>query len=378
MKIVMLSNYFNHHQSTLSDALWQQTGGNFHFVETGAMSPARKALGYPEMQRDYVLKFRDSSKVVRQLLWEADVVIAGSAPETLIRQRIKAGKLLFRCSERPLRKGPEPLKFLPRWIRWHWRNPGGKPIYLLCASAYAAEDYEKFGLFRNRAFRWGYFPETKRYEDVDGLLEQKDGTEILWCGRFLDWKRPEDALAVARKLRQEGCRFRLNFLGSGEQEANLVKLTADYDLGDCVRFLGTGSPEQVRSHMERAGIFLFTSDHREGWGAVVNEAMNSGCAVVAGSAAGAVPFLVEDGVNGVIYESGNREMLYEKVKTLLEHPQLQKQLGQRAYETITQTWNGENAAKRLIRLAERILAADPPEAAFQDGPCSLAKAVKEK
>ena len=32
--------------------------------------------------------------------------------------------------------------------------------------------------------------------------------------------------------------------------------------------------------MEKADIFLFTSDRREGWGAVANEAMNSACALV--------------------------------------------------------------------------------------------------
>ena len=47
--------------------------------------------------------------------------------------------------------------------------------------------------------------------------------------------------------------------------------------------------------MEKSHIHLFTSNHLEGWGAVVNEAMNSGCAVVANREAGAVPYLIEHG-----------------------------------------------------------------------------------
>jgi hypothetical protein len=35
-------------------------------------------------------------------------------------------------------------------------------------------------------------------------------------------------------------------------------------------------PEEVRVHMEQSNIYLFTSDFGEGWGAVLNEAMNSG------------------------------------------------------------------------------------------------------
>lgn len=47
---------------------------------------------------------------------------------------------------------------------------------------------------------------------------------------------------------------------------------------------------EVRSYMEKADIYLFTSDFNEGWGAVLNESMNSGCAVVASHAIGSVPF----------------------------------------------------------------------------------------
>ncbi len=48
--------------------------------------------------------------------------------------------------------------------------------------------------------------------------------------------------------------------------------------------LGAMSPDKVRAYMERADVFLFTSDFNEGWGAVLNESMNSGCAVVASHA----------------------------------------------------------------------------------------------
>ena len=76
---------------------------------------------------------------------------------------------------------------------------------------------------------------------------------------------------------------------------------------DCVEMLGAMSPDEVRAYMERADVFLFTSDFNEGWGAVLNESMNSGCAVVASHAIGSVPFLIKDGVNGLIYENGNQK-----------------------------------------------------------------------
>lgn len=76
-------------------------------------------------------------------------------------------------------------------------------------------------------------------------------------------------------------------------------------LSEYVTFAGFKKPEQVREYMENADIFLFTSDYGEGWGAVLNEAMNSCMAVVADCGIGAAPFLLKPGKNGMVYPDGN-------------------------------------------------------------------------
>lgn len=377
MKVIFVSNFFNHHQSAISDALWEKTEGQFAFVETSPMPPEQRQLGYHSLQRPYLLDSLLHEEQVARLIREADVMIAGAAPESLVRRRVKTGKLMFRYSERPLKNGLELWKYLPRLLRWHWRNPGGKPIYLLCASAYAAGDYAKFGLFRGRSYQWGYFPEAKQYENPGKMIEKKDPRRILWCGRFLPLKHADDALWAAKRLKEEGYAFRLDFIGRGEMEEPLKELTREWALSDCVRFLGSMNPEQVRENMENAGIYLFTSDRQEGWGAVLNESMNSGCAVIAGHAIGAVPFLIRDGENGLIYESENREMLYEKLRFLLDHPEEQARLGANACDTIVTQWNADTAAQRLIALSERILAGESGSELYKNGPCSPAKEMQD-
>lgn len=374
MKIVFLSNFFNHHQQPFSDALSRLPGVEYHFIATMPMPDQRKKLGYhmaelPEYVCSAWCSQEDRTRAM-ELLAAADVVITGSAPESMVRFCIRQNKLLFRYSERPLKKGLEIWRYPDRFLRWHWRNPFWKPIYMLCASAYTAPDYRKFGLFKNKTYKWGYFPEAKRYPDPEGMIAAKDSAEILWCGRFLELKHPDDVLAVARILKAEGYSFRIKFIGSGVLEEKLRQLTREFDLEDCVSFLGKMTPEQIRMHMENAGIYLFTSDRQEGWGAVLNESMNSGCAVIASHAIGSVPYLVEDGGNGLIYESGNTQMLYEQVKYLLEHPQEQKRLGLAAYRTITEIWNAELAAERFAILAGQRLSKDQTDVPFESGPCS--------
>ena len=373
MNILLLSGFFNHHLKPVSDQLYRNDRVTHYFVSTEPMPEERKTFGYHmEQFPPYVCPAYESEIQKRRalaLLDEADVVITGSALESMVRRCVWKNKLIFRYAERPV-KIREPLKYFPRLLRWNWRNPFWKPIYLLAASAYSAADYARFGMFRNRAYKWGYFTEMKKYEDIDGFLSEKAAADILWCGRFIDWKHPDDALLAVKKLKAEGYVFRMRFVGCGDQEAKLRDMVRDYDLTDCVEFLGSMAPERVREHMESAGIYLFTSDKQEGWGAVLNESMNSGCAVIASHAIGAVPFLMKDGENGLIYRSGDVEMLCDKIRYLLDHPLEQKRLGKAAYETIVNEWNAEVAAERVVALAQAILDGEKHPDLYKTGPCS--------
>lgn len=377
MKITFLSNYYNHHQAPFSQAMTETDGVDYTFIQTKAMSAERRALGYGTELPDFVLDCTAQTAPAAENLLDADVVVTGSAPEEMLLPRIQAGKLLFRYAERPLKLGLEPAKYLPRLLRWRKRNPKNKPIYLLCASGYTAGDYRKFGLFRDRAYRWGYFPQTVRYDDPTAQIAKKDPKSILWCGRFIDWKHPMDALSVAARLHREGVDFSMTFVGTGDMEPQMRRFIEENALSETVNLAGSMKPQQVREGMENAGIYLHTSDRQEGWGAVLNESMNAGCAVVASHLVGAAPFLVKPEENGCIYPSGDVDALYEIVKNLLENPEKQRKMGLSAYETITNEWNAEEAAKRLLALTNAILAGNKSPDLYESGPCSRAENLKE-
>ena len=103
--------------------------------------------------------------------------------------------------------------------------------------------------------------------------------------------------------------------------------------------------------MEKCHIHLFTSNYLEGWGAVVNEAMNSGCAVIANVQAGSVPYLIKHGENGLIYD-GTYEDFAIQLNKLMDDKNMIQKLGKAAYETIVTTWNAEHAAKELLRFCK--------------------------
>ena len=115
-------------------------------------------------------------------------------------------------------------------------------------------------------------------------------------------------------------------------------------------------------------IFLFTSDRNEGWGAVLNESMSACCAVVANRKIGSVPYLIEDGKNGLVYNRKDGNSLYRCVRRLIDDEPFRKELGKNAYETVKTVWNADCATDRLLTLINCINNGTPVP--FLTGPCS--------
>lgn len=376
MEIVFLSNFYNHHQMYLSRSLWKLLHGQYTFIATTPMDEERRKLGYQEIEEPFLLPFEENPVICMERIRRADVVIFGSAPRKLIQERLKKGKLVFQYSERIFKKKPPFYEMPARAVKYYLEKGRYPNLYLLCASGFAAADYAKTYTFLNRSYQWGYFPETKHYP-IQNLLSQKDKQRILWVGRLLDWKHPDDAITVAKRLKEAGYDFYMDIAGSGEMEDQLKTMVQTGGLNDCVTFLGAVPSNEVRELMEKAAIYLFTSDRYEGWGAVLNESMNSGCAVVASHAIGAVPYLMKHGENGLIYHSGDIDDLYNNVRYLLDHPEAQVRLGSAAYETIVNEWNADVAAQRLVSLSEQLLAGAKTPDLYVRGICSPAEVIRD-
>lgn len=382
MKVIIVSNYINHHTKSLCYELYKILEDQFSFVETKQSEDSVDAFkrGYAYFMANsntekipWLVPGWQTQEQARKMICDADAVITANCSDDWVLPRLKARKLTFRAHERWYRK-PLPWYQFPRAIFGGWLHHGRFPsLHLLSASGYTAADALKIGCFRGKAYRWGYFPAFREYTPQQiGENKCSHTPTILWAGRFIDWKRADDALVVCKRLLAKGYNFQLHIAGSGPEEDNLRRTAKE--MGNAVQFMGVLSPEELRDEMEKSDIFLFTSDFQEGWGVVLNEAMNSGCAVVASHAAGATPYLVKDGENGLIYPCGNRGTLAVKIRRLLDYPACRLQMGLRAYETIRDQWTPEQAATKLVRLCECLYNGTPP--VETDGPCSTAPIIK--
>lgn len=386
---VFVSNYLNHHQIPFCNAMYKLCGGSFAFVQTEPVEEERIRMGWDDKVRQPYLKlyYREAEECAAMIAGAGIVMFGGCDDESYIVKRLEEGKPVIRCSERLYKTG-QWKAVSPRGLRkkYHDHTRYRKaPVYLLCAGAYVPSDFSIVRAYPKKMYCWGYFPETKRY-DLDRLMAEKGWREeyrrgigeaagrkdieeagreetggrkgripyILWAARMIDWKHPELALEAARYLKSRGLSFHMDMIGGGELEERVRALRTEYGLEEEVGLPGFMPPAQVRETMERADIFLFTSDRQEGWGAVANEAMNSGCALIAGHMIGAVPYLIEDGENGLVYRDGDREELFGLAEKLVKSRELCDRLGRNAYRQITEVWNAENAAGALWELCGRL------------------------
>ena len=123
--------------------------------------------------------------------------------------------------------------------------------------------------------------------------------------------------------------------------------------------------------MRQHDIFLFTSDRNEGWGAVANEAMANGCVLIGSHEIGSIPFLVQDGINGLIFKSNDLNSFIDKVEWALNHIDECLLISTNAIKTMQDLWSPINAARSFLKLVDD-LQNDRPVSILQ-GPCSRAE-----
>lgn len=375
MTITFFSNFLLHHQTPFCEAMVERIGDGFHFVATEPIPQERLDMGYKNLEdAPYAVNaYNDETSLEEaiRLGYESDVVIIGSAPDMFIEKRLAENKLTFRYSERYFKKFI--WRFHPLAIKAHYERDfryRNKNLHMLCASAYTAPDCRFICSYPNKTYRWGYFPEVTEvsYEHLQSVKEQNKIVKIIWVSRFIKLKHPEEIINLAQKLKSDHLNFQIEMLGIGELREQYEQIVIKENLSDVITFSGPFSPSEVLVRMQQSDIFLFTSDKNEGWGAVMNESMSSACAVVACREIGSVPYLIEDGVNGFIYDKRGKNSLYRHVKRLIEDKELRENLQKNAYDTMKNVWNAESATDRLLHLIDCIQKGT--ETGYTFGPCS--------
>ncbi len=180
-------------------------------------------------------------------------------------------------------------------------------------------------------------------QDVEGRYEAK---RILFVG--LDWQRKGGPMLLEafRQVRAVHPDARLMIVGTGptQPEPN-------------VEVLGEVPVDQVSALYERATVFCMPTQ-REPFGIVFVEAMTHGLPVVATNV-GALPDMVENGVNGFLVDPWDAAALAQRLITLLGEPETCRAMGARGRVLARERYNWDAVGQRLgTHIREALATAD--------------------
>lgn len=378
MKILQVTNIVSHHQLPLARELYNLVGeDNFLFVATEALDQERLKNGWQgEYTEKWIINPNNSIEEKEKFdkFWdEADVVLCGERLISKMQQRVDNKKLCFYMSERWWKPPVGIFRlFYPKYLKMFLnfrRLSKSKYFHYLPTGPFAAKDLSLLVPMPGRIWRWGYF--TEMPSGTRNMSEMSDSkvVSILWVGRMLKWKNVDLLIKALARLKNENREFKLTLVGDGPERERLQKL-ADKLLGNQYYTIQNFIPAaEVPILMAKHEIYVLPSNAYEGWGAVINEAMSVGCAIVASDKTGAGAAMIEHGVNGLLFKSGSVGSLYNCLNDLLYDKMYRRKLGSNAQLTMKYKWSPTIASKRFYMLSKSLINSDTVYSE-SDGPLS--------
>lgn len=373
MKVLFVSNDLTHHLVPFFESLiliYGKENCTFAVLEP---CDGRHKMGFPAYSEPWVFVAYERPQIEYLRLWEkADIIITRVWDDiSIINKSLQKGKFVFYASERWLKPSAGKMRllvpsYLFRLIRFRQLSKYDNFFYL-AMGYYAASDFNFLGLCKNRIFNFGYF--TPSFHRPTHVGEgNKKSVEILWAGRMLGWKHVDDLLMVFKDL-VNLYDVNLTLIGDGPERQELIRYSNSNNIPN-ITFKKFVPNAAVKNIMQDIDIYVLPSSGYEGWGAVINEAMQTKCAVIASQEAGAARSMIKDGVNGLTFPAGNRKELKKALVKLLENRKLLNRLKEEGYRTITEIWSATEAAKRFKTIVDNIQNESSIDV-FTNGPMQL-------
>ncbi|MCI4322990.1 MAG: glycosyltransferase [Thermoplasmata archaeon] len=198
---------------------------------------------------------------------------------------------------------------------------------------------------------------------------QPEDRVLLTVGRLDPVKRQDLLLRTIRPLRRRYPTLKLLLVGGGSFSTQgrhgaasksvvwhrqLEEIIRSERIGDAVISTGEVSPAELRCAYGAAEIFVHPAPW-EGFGLVAAEAWHFGRPVVVSAEAG-VAELVDDGVNGYRFRTGDVRVLTQRIRQMLDHPSQLEQMGAAGRITARRCYV-QAAAPRLRYIFEKAIEA---------------------
>lgn len=188
---------------------------------------------------------------------------------------------------------------------------------------------------------------------------------LLAVGRLVRKKGLDVLVEACGLLHGRGVPFQAVIVGDDDDVGDKVRVGDDLrrriarlGIGDRVHLAGQLGQREVYDHYRAASVFclpcrVLEDGDRDGIPNVLLEAMWCGIPVVTTGVSG-IPELVEDGTNGLLIPEDDPDALAGAVEKLAADRELGDRLGRAGRETVGERFDGDDLARRLAGLFERV------------------------
>jgi len=156
---------------------------------------------------------------------------------------------------------------------------------------------------------------------------------VVQISRFDRWKDPEGVIKAYKKARKEvDCTLvLLGNAATDDPEGEEVFESLISNKEDRIHILPFGDDTALVNALQTKAAVVLQKSIREGFGLTVTEAMWKGTPVIGGNVGG-IRYQIRDGHNGYLVNSVDEAA--DRIVRLVKNKKLQKQMGQRARESV--------------------------------------------
>ncbi len=187
-------------------------------------------------------------------------------------------------------------------------------------------------------------------------IKKKTDNILLYVGVVDNNKNIINLLRTMKALKDKDIIYTLEVLGDFNNQfyKNYILSYIKFNgLAENIHFNGWVNTLTVKDYLYRADILVVSSFH-ESLPMVIAEAMAAGKVVVA-SSVGGIPEMINDGVDGFLYDLKNPNELYEILDILYNNNTMNKIISKQAKISALNKYNAVNVAKRTIEFYNKCL-----------------------
>jgi glycosyltransferase involved in cell wall biosynthesis len=245
--------------------------------------------------------------------------------------------MLVRGDSHLIDSKPLPLRIAKRLILGRWLPRFNR--YLTVGKL--NEDYYQFyGADPKKFFPVRHFVDNERFASQAERARirrpqlrsrwgiDKESVVFLFAGKFIDKKRPMDAIRATELLHLKGLPVHLLMVGDGKLRPKCEQYSKEKELP--VSFTGFLNQSEIHEAYVSSDVLVLPSAYAETWGLVANEAMSCGLPAIVSDRVGCGPDLVKPGKTGATFPVADVVALANAMTTYAEDVSLAKQQGANA------------------------------------------------